>query len=153
MGCGLETASTGDSAGVGARPARETWSSRCHRMSGWLAGSGSPRVSVVQAADLRNRDHLSFGGMFDSAWNRSVAFQRKMSAGFVGARNRPPGLRVNGIGDLTGMAVFQRQHDRLADVEARTADCVEDGLGDVGAGHGLNCIVPCGILKARTEGF
>ena len=52
LGCGLETASMGDSSGVGAWPARETWSSRLHLMSERLVVSGGPRVSVMQAADL-----------------------------------------------------------------------------------------------------
>ena len=42
--------------------------------------SGGPRVSVMQTADLRNRDHLSFGWMLDSTWHRCITFQRKMSA-------------------------------------------------------------------------
>ncbi len=32
-------------------------------------------------------------------------------------RERLACLRINGIGNLTGMAVFQRQHDRFADVD------------------------------------
>ncbi len=47
-------------------------------------------------------------------------------------------LRADGIGDLTGAAIFQRQHDRFADVEARITDDVEDSLCDVGRAHGLN---------------
>ena len=51
-----------------------------------LAVSGGPRVPMMQAADLENRDHLSFGGMLDSTRHRSVSFQRRMSAGFVVVR-------------------------------------------------------------------
>ncbi len=45
--------------------------------------SGGPRVSVMQPTNLRNRDHLSFGGMFRSARHGSVSIQGKMRAGFV----------------------------------------------------------------------
>ena len=38
---------------------------------------------MMQTADLRNRDHLSFRWMLDSTWLRCITFQRKMSAGFV----------------------------------------------------------------------
>ncbi len=42
--------------------------------------SSRAAIAMMQTADLRNRDHLSFGWMLDSTWYRSVAFQRKMSA-------------------------------------------------------------------------
>jgi len=83
LGCGLDTASVGDSPGVGARPVSEAWSLCCQRMSEKLAVSGGPHVSVVQAADLRNRDHLSFGGMFDSTRHRRIPIQRQMRARLV----------------------------------------------------------------------
>ena len=38
---------------------------------------------MVQATDLRNRDHVSLGWMLGSAWYGSVSFKREMSAGFV----------------------------------------------------------------------
>ena len=38
---------------------------------------------MMQAADLRDRDHLSFGWMLDSTWHRCITFQRKMSARLV----------------------------------------------------------------------
>jgi len=38
---------------------------------------------MMQPADLRNRDHLSFQWMLDSTWHWCITFQRKMSACFV----------------------------------------------------------------------
>ncbi len=45
--------------------------------------SGRAAVAMMQAADHRDRDHLSFGWMLDSTWHRCITPQRKMSAGFV----------------------------------------------------------------------
>ena len=38
--------------------------------------SGRSRVSVMQPADLGNRDYPSFGRVLDSAWNGCVAIER-----------------------------------------------------------------------------
>lgn len=72
-----------DFSGVGAWTARETRSSDCQRASEKLAVSRGPRVSVMQATNLRDRDHATFRCSLDSTRHRSISFKRKMSARFV----------------------------------------------------------------------
>ena len=45
--------------------------------------SGGPRVSVMQAANPRNRDHAAFRWVLDSAGHRRVPIERKMGTDFV----------------------------------------------------------------------
>ena len=53
---------------------------------GWPAqtkrfkNSSRAPIAIMQTADLRNRDYLSFRWMLDSMWHRFITFQRKMSA-------------------------------------------------------------------------
>ena len=42
--------------------------------------SSRAAIAMMQTADLRNRDHLSFRWMLDSTWHRCITFQRKVSA-------------------------------------------------------------------------
>jgi hypothetical protein len=67
----------------------------------WRAVSGDPRVSVMQPTRLRNRDHLSFGGMLHSARHRSVSIERQMCSRFVVVskvkRQNPHVERLTGI--------------------------------------------------------
>ena len=62
---------------------RVSASPTCDPTSKRRAASRRAGVPVMQSAHLRNGDHLSLGGMLDSARNRCVPFQRQMSAGFV----------------------------------------------------------------------
>ena len=54
-----------------------------------VAASSGPRVSVMQSADLRDGDDSVLGQILDSAWHRSVAFQREMGAPRDWTASRP----------------------------------------------------------------
>ena len=65
------------------RPIREA---RVYFDLGWptqpisFKSSSRAAIAMVQTADLRYGDHLSFRWMLDSTWHRCVTFQREMSA-------------------------------------------------------------------------
>ncbi len=52
------------------------WSTQADR----FRCSSRAAIAMMQTADFRYGDHLSFRRMLDSTWHRCVAFQRKMSA-------------------------------------------------------------------------
>ncbi len=72
--------------GRGGATAHPIWRMRAHSNLGWstqisgFESSSRAAIAMMQTADLRNRDHLSFRWVLHSTWNRCITFKRKMSA-------------------------------------------------------------------------
>ena len=61
---------------VGAWPTCSPRVSGIHQLPGELPASGGPHVSVMQPAELGNRDHAPFRFSLDSAWHWRIPIQR-----------------------------------------------------------------------------
>jgi hypothetical protein len=69
---------------------------------------------MVQPANLRDRNDLTFGRRLKATWNRRVAIQRKMTSGMV--------IVVEVLGQDAVQMPFVEHEDMIQTIAAYTAD-------------------------------